>query len=108
MQLLGMGAGQPNRLIATKLSIEKAKENLDRELGAEAIAAQTYYERELGSAVMISDAFFPFADNVELAAAEGIRQIVQPGGSIRDKQVVEACDNLGVSMLFTGIRHFKH
>ncbi|MCO4820715.1 MAG: bifunctional phosphoribosylaminoimidazolecarboxamide formyltransferase/IMP cyclohydrolase [Flavobacteriaceae bacterium] len=108
MQLLGMGAGQPNRLIATKLSIEKAKENLDRELGAEAIAAQAYYERELGSAVMISDAFFPFADNVELAAAEGIRQIVQPGGSIRDKQVIEACDNLGVSMLLTGIRHFKH
>lgn len=108
LQMLGMGAGQPNRLIATKLAIEKSKENLSRELGAEAISAQAYYERELGHAVLISDAFFPFPDNVELAAAEGVKQIVQPGGSIKDKQVIEACDKLGVSMLFTGIRHFKH
>jgi phosphoribosylaminoimidazolecarboxamide formyltransferase/IMP cyclohydrolase len=108
LQLLGMGAGQPNRLIATKLAIEKAKENLHKELGTQTISAEAYIERELAEAVLISDAFFPFEDNVELAAAEGIRRIVQPGGSIRDKHVFATCDNLGVSMLLTGIRHFKH
>ncbi len=108
LQLLGMGAGQPNRLIATKLAIEKAKENINRELGPQAIAADAYLQRELANAILISDAFFPFEDNVELAAAEGIRKIVQPGGSIRDKQVFETCNQLGVSMLLTGIRHFKH
>jgi phosphoribosylaminoimidazolecarboxamide formyltransferase/IMP cyclohydrolase len=108
LQLLGMGAGQPNRLIATKLAIEKAKENLHKELGTQTISAEAYIERELAEAVLISDAFFPFEDNVELAAAEGIRRIVQPGGSIRDKHVFATCDTLGVSMLLTGIRHFKH
>jgi phosphoribosylaminoimidazolecarboxamide formyltransferase/IMP cyclohydrolase len=105
LQMLGMGAGQPNRLISTKLAIEKCKENLRRELGENATAQ---INTELGNAILISDAFFPFEDNVELAAAEGIRRIVQPGGSIRDKNVIETCDNLAVSMLFTGIRHFKH
>lgn len=108
LQMLGMGAGQPNRLIATKLAIEKAKENLYKELGTQTISAEAYIERELAGAVLISDAFFPFEDNVELAAAEGIRRIVQPGGSIRDKHVFATCDRLGVSMLLTGIRHFKH
>ena len=108
LQLLGMGAGQPNRLIATKLAIEKAKENLHKELGAQTVSAEAYIERELAGAILISDAFFPFEDNVELAAAEGIRKIVQPGGSIRDKHVFATCDTLGVSMLLTGIRHFKH
>ena len=108
LQLLGMGAGQPNRLIATKLAIEKAKENVHKELGAQTVSAEAYIERELAGAILISDAFFPFEDNVELAAAEGIRKIVQPGGSIRDKHVFATCDTLGVSMLLTGIRHFKH
>lgn len=108
LQMLGMGAGQPNRLVATKLAIEKCKENLYRELGAQAISPEAYIGRELGEAILISDAFFPFEDNVELAATEGIRKIVQPGGSIRDKHVFSTCDNLGVSMLLTGIRHFKH
>jgi phosphoribosylaminoimidazolecarboxamide formyltransferase/IMP cyclohydrolase len=108
LQMLGMGAGQPNRLIATKLAIEKSKENLHKELGTQSVSSEAYIERELGGAVLISDAFFPFEDNVELAAAEGIRKIVQPGGSIRDKHVFATCDTLGVSMLLTGIRHFKH
>ncbi len=103
LQMLGMGAGQPNRLVATKLAIEKCKENLRRDgLSEQEIII------ELASTILISDAFFPFEDNVELAANEGIRHIVQPGGSIRDKQVTETCDILGVSMLLTGIRHFKH
>lgn len=103
LQLLGMGAGQPNRLVATRLAIEKCRENLSRQgLSEESIT------EELGKCWLISDAFFPFADNVELAAEQGIRRIAQPGGSIRDKSVVETADRLGVAMLFTGTRHFKH
>ena len=55
-----------------------------------------------------SDAFFPFDDCVRLAAEHGIKAIVQPGGSIRDEDSIKACDELGISMVFTGIRHFKH
>jgi phosphoribosylaminoimidazolecarboxamide formyltransferase/IMP cyclohydrolase len=58
--------------------------------------------------MLFSDAFFPFEDNVELSNQYGIKVIVQPGGSIRDKLVIEKCDELGISMIFTGIRHFKH
>ncbi len=102
--LMGMGAGQPNRLIATKLAIDKAKDFIRAKFGA----SPELIEKHLAQAVLISDAFFPFADNIELAAAEGIRQIVQPGGSIRDKSVIATCDELGVAMAFTRIRHFKH
>lgn len=107
-QLLGMGAGQPNRLIATKLSIEKSRENLRNEYTGAEEDFEAYVAKELANAWLISDAFFPFADNVELAAKAGVRKIVQPGGSIRDKSVITTCDDLGVSMVFTGIRHFKH
>lgn len=108
LQLLGMGAGQPNRLIATKLAIEKSKENLEKEMEHRNIDDPNYVSKQLAEAILISDAFFPFEDNVELAAAEGIRKIVQPGGSIRDKHVIATCDKLEVAMLFTGTRHFKH
>jgi phosphoribosylaminoimidazolecarboxamide formyltransferase/IMP cyclohydrolase len=107
-QLLGMGAGQPNRLIATKLSIEKSRENLRNEYTGDAANFEAYVADQLSKSWLISDAFFPFADNVEIAAAAGIRKIVQPGGSIRDKSVVAACDASGVAMVFTGTRHFKH
>ena len=107
-QLLGMGAGQPNRLVATKLSIEKSRENLRNEFSGDDLEFEAYFADEMGKAFLISDAFFPFEDNVELAAASGIRKIVQPGGSIRDKHVVKTCDELGVAMVFTGTRHFKH
>ncbi len=106
LQLLGMGAGQPNRLVATKLAIEKSKENLQKEYTGEDL--NSYIQTELGKAILVSDAFFPFADNVELAAEHGIRHIIQPGGSIRDKEVVAKCDDLNIAMLFTGLRHFKH
>ena len=107
-QMLGMGAGQPNRLISTKLALNKARENLTREYTGAPEELDTYVKQEIGSAVMVSDAFFPFPDNVELAAEYGVKTIVQPGGSLRDKLVIEACDKLGVAMLFTGLRHFKH
>ena len=105
-QLLGMGAGQPNRLVSTKLAIEKAKENLTNEYRGDDL--QDYFKKELGKAVLVSDAFFPFEDNVELAAEAGIKFIIQPGGSIRDKKVINKCNELGMVMIFTGIRHFKH
>jgi phosphoribosylaminoimidazolecarboxamide formyltransferase/IMP cyclohydrolase len=58
--------------------------------------------------VLASDAFFPFADVVEAAAAAGIKAIVQPGGSVNDSQSIEACDKYGIAMVFTGTRHFRH
>ena len=64
-------------------------------------------ERSKGAA-MASDAFFPFADGIEAAAAHGIDAIVQPGGSIRDEEVIAAVDRLGLVMAFTGTRHFRH
>jgi len=105
-QLLGMGAGQPNRLISTKLAIDKSIENLTREYNGGDL--KNYVNVELGKTVLVSDAFFPFADNVELAGEAGITRIIQPGGSMRDKSVIRKCNELGIAMLFTGIRHFKH
>ena len=58
--------------------------------------------------MLASDAFFPFPDNIELAAAAGVTAIVQPGGSIRDDEVIQAADKAGLAMVFTGIRHFRH
>ncbi|MEA2095822.1 MAG: bifunctional phosphoribosylaminoimidazolecarboxamide formyltransferase/IMP cyclohydrolase [Candidatus Cloacimonadota bacterium] len=105
-QLLGMGAGQPNRLISTRLAIEKATENLTFEYDGEDILS--YFDQEFGKAILVSDAFFPFPDNVVTASQAGIKTIVQPGGSIRDKKVIKACNDLDIAMVFTGIRHFKH
>ncbi len=87
--LLGMGAGQPNRVNSVHLSLKAAG------------------DKAKGS-VLASDAFFPFADGVELALSGGIAAIVQPGGSIRDKEVIEAVDKVGAAMVFTGVRHFRH
>ena len=99
--VLGMGAGQPNRVDALrKLALEKARENVARRgLDLRAVLAQT---------VLVSDAFFPFPDNVEAAAAFGIRHIVEPGGSKKDAECIAACDAAGIAMVFTGCRHFLH
>lgn len=91
-QLLASGVGQTSRVDALKQAIVKAETfNLD-----------------LKDAVMASDAFFPFADSVEIACKAGITSVIQPGGSIRDKDSIEFCDKNGMSMVFTGFRHFKH
>ena len=63
--------------------------------------------REKGS-VLASDAFFPFRDNVDLAATAGIKAIVAPGGSVRDQESIDACNEHGIAMIFTGVRHFRH
>jgi phosphoribosylaminoimidazolecarboxamide formyltransferase/IMP cyclohydrolase len=87
--MVGAGAGQPNRVTSVHLALRAAG------------------ERAPGSA-LASDAFFPFADSIELAAEGGVRAVVQPGGSLRDDEVIEACDRLGVAMALTGYRHFRH
>ena len=106
--LMGMGAGQPNRLISTELALSKAKDFIKQDFTDNEKEFEAFYKDKIKDAFLISDAFFPFADNVELAAKQGIKNIIQPGGSIRDKSVIETCNRMGVSMVFTGIRHFKH
>jgi len=91
-QLVGSGTGQTSRVDALKQAIQKAHD----------------FGFELEGAVMASDAFFPFADSVEIASREGITAVVQPGGSIKDADSISFCDAHEMSMVFTGIRHFKH
>ncbi|NCB85275.1 MAG: bifunctional phosphoribosylaminoimidazolecarboxamide formyltransferase/IMP cyclohydrolase [Bacteroidia bacterium] len=91
-QLIASGVGQTSRVDALKQAIEKAKS----------------FDFDLQGAVMASDAFFPFNDCVEIAAEAGITAIIQPGGSVRDTDSIEMANQKGVSMVTTGIRHFKH
>ncbi len=106
----GMGAGQPNRIDSfRKLSVARAQENLTTEytkLGKTVPEGGVF--KEFGEMVMASDAFFPFADTIEVANQVGIRYIVQPGGSKRDSDVIDACNRFGIAMVFTGTRHFRH
>ena len=88
-EALGIGAGQMSRVDSARLAVEKARHPLE-------------------DCVMASDAFFPFRDSVDTAAKSGISAIIQPGGSIRDEEVIKAADEHGMSMVFTSIRHFKH
>lgn len=89
---LGIGAGQMSRVDASRIAVMKAADqNID-----------------LAGACMASDAFFPFADGVETAAAAGVRAVIQPGGSRRDSEVIDAANRHGIAMVFTGRRHFRH
>lgn len=87
--LIGVGAGQMSRVDSVEIAIEKAA------------------DRARGS-ILASDAFFPFADSIQAAAEAGILAIIQPGGSRRDDEVIQACDRHGIAMVFTGRRHFRH
>ena len=91
-QLFGSGVGMTSRIDALRHAVNKSKE----------------FGFDLNSAVMASDAFFPFSDSVEIARKEGIKAVVQPGGSVRDKDSIEFCDKNDMSMVFTGVRHFRH
>lgn len=86
---VGIGGGQPNRVDAVRIAVQRAG------------------DRARGS-VMASDAYFPFADNIDVAAEAGITAIAEPGGSIRDQDVIDAADRAGIAMVFTGQRHFRH
>jgi phosphoribosylaminoimidazolecarboxamide formyltransferase/IMP cyclohydrolase len=89
LQVVGVGAGQMSRVVSVEIAVNKAG------------------EKSKGS-VLASDAFFPFPDNVHAAAAAGVTAIIQPGGSVKDKDSIAACDEHGIAMLFTGVRHFRH
>ena len=89
---VGIGAGQMSRVDSARFGVLKAED-----------AGQS-----LDGAVMASDAFFPFADSIEAAAAHGIRAVIQPGGSMRDQEVIDACNRHGIAMIMTGQRHFRH
>ena len=110
-QVLGMGAGQPNRVDSLrKLAIPKAAENLQIEydmLKPEG-SLDDYIKGAMSELVLASDAFFPFSDTVEEAASFGIRYIIQPGGSKRDDASISKADELGIAMVFTRMRHFLH
>ena len=87
--VVGMGAGQPSRVVSVEIALKKAG------------------ERSKGS-VLGSDAFFPFSDGVELAAKGGVNAIVEPGGSVRDEEAIKVANQYKMAMVFTGVRHFKH
>jgi len=110
-QILGMGAGQPNRVDSLrKLAIPKAMENLQIEYDMlkPKGSLDDYIKGVMSELVLASDAFFPFSDTVEEAASLGIKYIIQPGGSKRDDASISKADELGISMVFTGMRHFLH
>jgi phosphoribosylaminoimidazolecarboxamide formyltransferase/IMP cyclohydrolase len=89
---VGVGAGQMSRVYSTKIAaIKAADEGL-----------------QVKGSVMASDAFFPFRDGIDAAAETGIAAIIQPGGSMRDEEVIQAANEHGLAMVFTGMRHFRH
>jgi phosphoribosylaminoimidazolecarboxamide formyltransferase/IMP cyclohydrolase len=89
---IGIGAGQMSRVVSARIAALKAEE---AGLG-------------VPGSVMASDAFFPFRDGIDAAAQAGIAAVIQPGGSMRDPEVIAAADEHGLAMVFTGVRHFRH
>ena len=90
---IGIGAGQPSRLDSCKIAAEKAAR---------------FVPEKIANSVAASDAFFPFPDGIEELADIGVEAIIQPGGSVNDRKVINAANNAGIIMAFTGTRHFKH
>ena len=92
MHTIGVGAGQMSRVYSARIA------------GIKAVDAGLQVE----GSVMASDAFFPFRDGIDAAAEAGIKAVIQPGGSMRDAEVIAAADEHGLAMVFTGVRHFRH
>ena len=90
---IGVGAGQPSRLDSCKIATQKAKR---------------FQLSKIKNSIAASDAFFPFADGIKVLIKAGVKIIIQPGGSIRDQEVINAADKAKIKMVFTGIRHFNH
>jgi len=86
---LGVGAGQVSRVDSVDIAIAKSKDQLD-------------------GSILLSDAFFPFRDSIDKIAASGIKTIIQPGGSVRDQEIIDACNEHSIAMALTGVRCFKH
>ncbi len=89
---IGLGMGQPSRIDATEIALSKAKK----------------FDLSIENCALGSDAFFPFRDSIDSIAMEGITCVIQPGGSIRDEEVIQACNEHNITMIFTGMRHFRH
>jgi phosphoribosylaminoimidazolecarboxamide formyltransferase/IMP cyclohydrolase len=89
---LGIGAGQMSRVMSVRIAVLQAREQ----------------KFSLKGSVMASDAFFPFSDGLDVAAKAGVTAVIQPGGSVRDEEVITAANKHGIAMVFTGRRHFKH
>ena len=119
-QVMGLGPGQPNRIDSNlRLCQPRVRDNVARMEEAKAFfdengklineaGLKALEKKVFGEVVMGSDAFFPFPDNVEAAHDAGVRYIVQPGGSKKDDLSIEKCDEFGIAMVFTGMRHFRH
>ena len=90
---IGIGAGQPSRIDSCKIAVQKAK---------------LFQKNKIKNSIAASDAFFPFADGIKSLIAAGVKIIVQPGGSIRDREVINAANKAKIKMVFTNIRHFNH
>ena len=90
---IGIGAGQPSRLDSCKIAAQKAKQ---------------FQRSKILNSIAASDAFFPFADGIKILIKAGVKTIVQPGGSIRDQEVIDTANKAKIKMIFTGIRHFNH
>ena len=90
---IGIGAGQPSRLDSCRIAVQKAKQ---------------FQSSKIKNSIAASDAFFPFADGINILIRAGVKTIVQPGGSIRDQEVIDAANKAKIKMFFTGIRHFNH
>ena len=90
---IGIGAGQPSRLDSCNIAVQKAKK---------------FQSSKIKNSIAASDAFFPFADGINVLIKAGVRTIIQPGGSIRDQEVINAANKAKIKMFFTGIRHFNH
>ena len=90
---IGIGAGQPSRLDSCKIAVQKARQ---------------FQSFKIKNSIAASDAFFPFADGINILIKAGVKTIVQPGGSIRDQEIINAANKAKIKMLFTGVRHFNH
>ena len=90
---IGIGAGQPSRLDSCRIAVQKARQ---------------FQFSKIKNSIAASDAFFPFADGINTLIEAGVKTIIQPGGSIRDKEVINAANRAKIKMLFTGVRHFNH
>ena len=90
---IGIGAGQPSRLDSCKIAVQKARK---------------FQSSKIKNSIAASDAFFPFTDGINALIKAGVKTIIQPGGSIKDQEVINAANKAKIKMLFTGIRHFNH
>jgi len=108
LSAIGIGGGQVNRIWPAKSALQRSASALEAASQETSDTGGSPWNDSLPARVLASDAFFPFADIVEVAAAAGIKAIIQPGGSKNDSLSIEACDKHGIAMVFTGTRHFKH